>query len=223
MNCLVCNKPLDNNRQKRFCSKVCQYAGFSGSLNPMFKAAKQRSTCKTCGKQFEYYKGSSSGIYCSKSCSDICSERIEKMIAAKTSSFLGKKDSVIKARIRSGKRYLLWVKNVLKRDNYKCVLCGSRKEKQVHHLTPFSVIYQEVKMTGFKNIDWFYDLGNGQTLCKGCHEQTASHFNNSFPELKLIKTMNGAFNKAPEGYKTFPAYYENKMEELINHFKGKLD
>lgn len=43
------------------------------------------------------------------------------------------------------------------------------------------------------------------------------------PSQRLRGVLWHLFNKAPEGYKTFPAYYENKMEELINHFKSKLD
>lgn len=46
---------------------------------------------------------------------------------------------------------------------------------------------------------------------------------NKTPSQRLRGVLWHLFNKAPEGYKTFPAYYENKMEELINHFKTKLD
>lgn len=46
---------------------------------------------------------------------------------------------------------------------------------------------------------------------------------NKTPSQRLRGVLWHLFNKAPEGYKTFPAYYENKMEELINHFKSKLD
>lgn len=46
---------------------------------------------------------------------------------------------------------------------------------------------------------------------------------NKTPSQRLRGVLWHLFNKVPEGYKTFPAYYENKMEELINHFKSKLD
>lgn len=43
------------------------------------------------------------------------------------------------------------------------------------------------------------------------------------PAQRLRGVLFRNFEKDPEGYKTFPSYYENKMETLINHFKGKLD
>jgi hypothetical protein len=43
------------------------------------------------------------------------------------------------------------------------------------------------------------------------------------PSQRLRGVLWHNFNKDPEGYKTFPAYYENKLEQLINHFKSKLD
>ena len=43
------------------------------------------------------------------------------------------------------------------------------------------------------------------------------------PSQRLRGVLWHCFNKDPEGYKTFPSYYENKLEALINHFKSKLD
>ena len=43
------------------------------------------------------------------------------------------------------------------------------------------------------------------------------------PSQRLRGVLWHCFNKDPEGYKTFPSYYENKLETLINHFKAKLD
>lgn len=46
---------------------------------------------------------------------------------------------------------------------------------------------------------------------------------NKTPSQRLRGVMWHCFNREPEGYKTFPAYYENKMEQMINHYKAKLD
>lgn len=46
---------------------------------------------------------------------------------------------------------------------------------------------------------------------------------NKTPSQRLRGVLWHCFQKEPLGYKTFPAYYENKLEELINHFKSKLD
>lgn len=47
--------------------------------------------------------------------------------------------------------------------------------------------------------------------------------NSKTPSQRLRGVLWHCFNKEPEGYKTFPSYYENKLEQLINHFKSKLD
>lgn len=43
------------------------------------------------------------------------------------------------------------------------------------------------------------------------------------PSKRLRGVLWHCFNNDAEGYTTFPAYYENKLEQLINHFKAKLD
>lgn len=88
MNCKVCNAPLTV-RQNKFCSKKCQYIGFSGINNPSYKNAKQKSICIECGKKFEYYKGCSIGKYCSNKCCLKSNEWRLKNALAKT----GKKRS----------------------------------------------------------------------------------------------------------------------------------
>ena len=48
---------------------------------------------------------------------------------------------------------------VLKRDGYKCYLCGSEQELQVHHGT-YKNHFKEHR-----------NLGDLITLCKQCHEK----------------------------------------------------
>lgn len=47
--------------------------------------------------------------------------------------------------------------------------------------------------------------------------------NGKTPSQRLRGVLWHCFQRDPEGYQTFPSYYENKMEQLINHFKQKLD
>lgn len=47
---------------------------------------------------------------------------------------------------------------VLKRDNYTCGLCGSRKELQVDHIQPWA-----------EYIEGRFDMNNCRTLCIKCH------------------------------------------------------
>ena len=50
-------------------------------------------------------------------------------------------------------------KNVLKRDNYSCIMCGSKENLQIHHINTVNGSYKKID----NNID------NLATLCKKCH------------------------------------------------------
>ena len=63
-------------------------------------------------------------------------------------------------RLRQEKRYLLFKKQVLKRDNKTCQKCGSNENLHVHHILSF-----------INHVDKRYDIDNGITLCKKCHQQ----------------------------------------------------
>ena len=55
----------------------------------------------------------------------------------------------------------IWAKEVKARDKCRCVICGSRENLQAHHIIPVA------------NDPWNqyrYNVGNGVTLCKECHE-----------------------------------------------------
>lgn len=55
----------------------------------------------------------------------------------------------------------IWKKQILKRDDYKCVLCKNDKESlHVHHLDGYHWCKEKR-----------YDVNNGVTLCKTCHNQ----------------------------------------------------
>ena len=63
-----------------------------------------------------------------------------------------------------------WRRAVLKRDEYKCVRCGDNNRKpknlHVHHLNQWA-----------GNPDLRFDIDNGMTLCRACHEWVHSREN----------------------------------------------
>lgn len=65
--------------------------------------------------------------------------------------------------------YKNWRINVFKRDNFKCVCCGNKKQLEAHHLYGFSE-YPVARII----------IGNGITLCKNCHNTSIK---NSFHNL----------------------------------------
>lgn len=186
---------------------------------------KLNGVCSVCDKTYQYYRTRSSGLYCSKKCAYVSPAWLEKQRLAKTKTCNGIPDKEIKARIRVSKEYKEWRLMVFKRDNYRCVNCGSKKNIQSHHTIPFTVIFGEVKMSNFDNLAPLYDLDNGQTLCENCHKNTDTYFRGevNVPETKLIKVLSKCFEQDAQGYTDFELYYKFKMEEIINHFKGKLN
>lgn len=55
-----------------------------------------------------------------------------------------------------------WAQNVIRRDGGKCVICGSEKKLQAHHIIPVANDPEGV---------YKYDERNGITLCDKCHAQ----------------------------------------------------
>lgn len=79
-------------------------------------------------------------------------------------------------RIRKLPQYVNWRSDILSRDNYTCQYCKIRGcELEVHHINPF---YKIVEDNNIKSIEDAYkcnelwDIKNGITLCKDCHNLT---------------------------------------------------
>lgn len=63
---------------------------------------------------------------------------------------------------RTSARYSHWRKSVLRRDDYTCQGCGTKKDLQAHHIVRWS------DCTGDKQ-ELRYAVENGITLCRACH------------------------------------------------------
>ena len=51
-----------------------------------------------------------------------------------------------------------WIKEVIKRDNFKCQKCGTDKKLVAHHIVGWH-----------ESIELRFDIKNGLTLCRSCH------------------------------------------------------
>lgn len=83
---------------------------------------------------------------------------------------------------RNSTKYRQFVRDVLERDNYKCVICNSNMNLEVHHIKPYAK-YKEFRT----------DINNGITLCElhhsamvlGGFHQTYGTRNNTSEQLQM--------------------------------------
>ncbi len=80
------------------------------------------------------------------------------------------------SRIRHSDKYFNWRTQIFGRDNYTCQKCGERGSwLEAHHIKRFTDIIKENNIETFEsaiNCNELWDLDNGITLCKSCHELT---------------------------------------------------
>ena len=85
--------------------------------------------------------------------------------------------------------YRQWLSDILKRDDFTCVLCGVRGGDLAadHYPKAFSQILQEYNIKSIPDaIACFelWNLNNGRTLCKPCHFKTDNYGGNTFKLLR---------------------------------------
>jgi 5-methylcytosine-specific restriction endonuclease McrA/transposase len=78
-------------------------------------------------------------------------------------------------KIRECNKYKFWRKNVFIKDNYICIECESGKNIQADHIKSFALIIESNNITTLEqalDCEELWDINNGRTLCKKCHEDT---------------------------------------------------
>ena len=123
----------------------------------------QNKRCEYCGRLLVKRQASKQGKFCDHRCYALW--RAENLLGEKAPSY---KDGSCSERqlLRASLRYKEWRKAVFKRDKYTCQICGDNKGGNLvaDHIRSFA-LYPELR----------YDITNGRTLCKKCHEETENY------------------------------------------------
>lgn len=80
----------------------------------------------------------------------------------------------IQQAIRNSDRYKAWRIACMKRDDYRCNICGKRGGKlEVNHIIRFAEILRVNNIFNISDAfkcEELWDLNNGETLCYTCHK-----------------------------------------------------
>jgi len=167
--CQDCGKRLSsgyakNRKPKRCHSCYLKFIRKNPQYHPNWKGGKP--ICKICGRR--------TGDYYSKLC--------QKCRRGENHHCWKGGISKLSQRIKSTPQYRQWRKSIFQRDNYTCQKCGItgfQKGNNLcpHHIKPFALVLKENNIQSLQdalNCKELWDLNNGITLCRKCHQLTNS-------------------------------------------------
>ena len=164
--CEFCQAEFESkNPNARFCNAICREKA-KNKRSRTFYANLKEIVCCNCQKLFMPKKGATSRTkYCSLKCQQKVIRNKAIVDGRKRLSFL--KDYEVNSEVyklrakihREQKRFSGLREYVLKRDNYKCCVCSSSNNLEVHHIDGIGRNHKSPN----NNID------NLQTLCSSCH------------------------------------------------------
>src|SRR3990167_8202276 len=150
----VCGKEFYINpsriRVYNTCSRICKFKR---------QDSRNEYICKVCGTHYWRFisqiKHRGESVACSRKCLDESHRGSGHPRWIKTRS-------EVKCRPNGNKDHKEWREKIFKRDDYTCQICHTRgKYLEAHHIKPWAY-FAELR----------FDLSNGQTLCKECHNKT---------------------------------------------------
>ena len=125
--------------------KYRETGGKKGKKYPHTQRARI-AVCPVCGKEFRAiheYKDRKS-VYCSKECWAKRGKRVKRIVRTP--------------------EFRKWKREVFKRDNFTCQMCGAKTTLEAHHIK---------EKVNFPELE--YDVDNGICLCHDCHRKTDNY------------------------------------------------
>lgn len=136
-----------------FCTMICQ-------VN-FLKSKAFNFPCKICGITV-FTQPAQIKLRNRQTCSLVCRGKMKRILAEKRRVDLGYTKHQLDRLARYSPEAQNWRISVFKRDNYTCLLCGVRGTYiEADHIKPWAY-FPELR----------YDLNNGRTLCRPCHDIT---------------------------------------------------
>lgn len=178
VNCAYCGKPKEiypsrNDGRPKFCNKTCMDSRQKTSRPPAVGKKRLAKVCFVCRRTFKGCKKHT------KFCSTGCRLQYLNEYPYKDNNPAWRGGTVAgRRKLETTAKYQGWRKAVFKRDKYRCVLCGSSKYIQAHHIKPLS-LYPKLATR----------LSNGATLCKECHLKTYAKENKHEYIIKTSLTI----------------------------------
>lgn len=186
--CLGCGKKMFLSPweiKRKFCSHRCDK-----DLRIKNRVEKLTKLCDVCGATF--IAGRTTFRFCSAVCRGKnlsvkfkgrpCYRPKDSYVkgAAHPAWKGGKASSIqeLREKCRSLQEYKDWHSAVLRRDGWKCVLCGHDRNLEVDHIISFKKIVTKFQLTDTVMAlacAELWDLDNGRTLCQPCHKKTPNY------------------------------------------------
>jgi len=168
LECDHCKKTFKTqHKHQKCCSRQCafEYVEVNGlkakEKHWNWNGGKIVVKCDYCGKEAKKKKGQSEkykNLYCSRQCAGKHAEETGKFVGENSTSYNPDLTDEDREDRRKKPEHKKWVKEVMKKDNYRCVICGEKGKIQAHHLDGYN--WCKEKRT---------DVNNGVTLCKKEH------------------------------------------------------
>ncbi len=109
-------------------------------------------------------------------------ETIRKMSGANNHNWKGENRIIsLAGRVRESFKYRQWRSDIFTRDRFTCQKCNKiGGELHAHHIKPFIFILQFYRINTLEEAlgcEELWNINNGITLCKDCHEESHKRFN----------------------------------------------
>lgn len=165
-------------KERNFCSRACGYEWFSKQAPYIYK------TCEICGKKIRVLQSlltlrPNSGRFCSKECLD--KGNALRMLGAGNPNWQGGTCPYY------GPDWARTSAKIMRRDSYKCKICGSTDTIEVHHLKPIRDFVDPI--TNITDYESANQESNLITVCRSCHIKIEPRGHSSREDTQLPLPM----------------------------------